>query len=109
MSHVSRSKLYTLMSMLSFGVGVLALSWGVGAVSSLCCRFILFICHQLVSLFVSKMVLMPIKKQIRLGPRALVKGLEDQINLRLQANDNLIFVTVFTCFLVLLLKKNHLL
>ncbi len=53
MSHVSRLKIYTLVSMFSFAIGVLALQAGVSGVSAFRRGyFFLFFCHQFIPLFI---------------------------------------------------------
>ncbi|ANP78402.1 hypothetical protein AB4559_15370 [Vibrio sp. 10N.222.51.C8] len=82
MSHVSRSKLYTLVSMLSFAVGVLALDAGVSGLFPLfvvVISFFSFVINSFLCLFGGKREdgFDAYQKANQTRSRALVKGLED--------------------------------
>ncbi|MFA0549682.1 hypothetical protein AB4538_02350 [Vibrio lentus] len=82
MSHVSRSKLYTLVSMLSFAVGVLALDAGVSGLFPLfvvVISFFSFVINSFLCLFGGKREdgVDAYQKANQTRSEALVKGLED--------------------------------
>ncbi|CDT38965.1 MULTISPECIES: hypothetical protein [Vibrio] len=82
MSHVSRSKLYTLVSMLSFAVGVLALDAGVSGLFPLfvvVISFFSFVINSFLCLFGGKREdgFDAYQKANQTRSEALVKGLED--------------------------------
>ncbi|MFA0157442.1 hypothetical protein [Vibrio sp. 10N.261.46.A3] len=82
MSHVSRSKLYTLVSMLSFAVGVLALDAGVSGLFPLfvvVISFFSFVINSFLCLFGGKREdgFDSYQKANQTRSGALVKGLED--------------------------------
>ncbi|MFA0389404.1 hypothetical protein F0235_04730 [Vibrio splendidus] len=82
MSHVSRSKLYTLVSMLSFGVGVLSLDAGVSGLFPLfvvVISFFSFVINSFLCLFGVKHEdgFDAYQKANQARSSALVKGLED--------------------------------